>query len=293
LPNFLLQAKKKAEMEKLEMDTLKSMTETPLFNSTPSSLAATVASITTGQPTVVTPAADPQVKGQGRKQRIAPANKCDKLKAGTIHRPTQRKSSTKPGKEKNSPRKLKKLDLSGAAHGAAGVGDIVLQARTSRCNSVCSTSDGISTVNGSSDVSDVSNSSFTRTSKLSDEDDMDIDIDIENDDEENPILLSRSASPSSVYLQLLKAAHIGTGQLEQDGGTGQLSETKSDTSLDTSAQPNVTCQDFLSNPDNDSTSSQDGLKSGDDDSHLDTVLRTDDMDREEEEHHVQTDTIGN
>lgn len=283
-------------MEKFEMDTLKSMTETPLFNSSPSSLAATVASITTGQPTVLTPAADPQHRRQGRKQKIATANKSDMPKAGTIHRPTQRKSTTKPSKEKNSQKNLKKLDLIGAAQGAAGLGDIVLQARTSRCNSVCSTSDGISTVNGFSDVSDTSNSSFTRASKLSNEDDIDIDIDIENDDDENPILLSRSASPSSVYQQLLKSAHIGTGHLEKDGGTCQLSETKSDTSLDIAAKPDVTCntKDFLlSNHDNDSTSSHDGIRSGDDDSHLDTVLRTDDMDREEEEQLVQTDSIGN
>ncbi|CAL1547081.1 unnamed protein product, partial [Lymnaea stagnalis] len=309
----------------MEIETLKSMTETPLLNASPSSLADTVVSVTTGQPTIATtsncklssaPRSPNEVlaKPRPRASKInKPGTPPKKQAAAPPNKQQSKASPTKPQRGKGARNKPKKSmingDVGSLVRDIFKNGDSVTvisnksRKKESRSNSLCSTSDGI---NGSGDIS---NSSFPRETKLSDDDDeedVEVDIDIENDDDENPVLQSRSASPSSVYHQLLKSAHIDietksntehlvTAQETVKENATEWEETQNlnagSTDLDMNADPMCAAEVVVKTEEEDSnsdTASMYKLESMSDDSSKD---RPDD--EEEEEHHVKTETIVN
>lgn len=224
------------------METLKSMTDTPLFTLRPSSLAATVASVTTGQPTISVAASqasklnstitEPAGRMSGPLAKACvntaktrrSASESGKTELSAKREIANTKGLKRTAKSKRFTRRSKKSSPSvpngviayadvSETKGANEEADLItfvankFRNKSSRPESICSTSDGQSVITGSSDVS---NSSSARELKVSDveDEDIDVDVDIENDDDENPVLQSRSASPSSVYQQLLKSAYI-------------------------------------------------------------------------------------
>lgn len=249
---FSSQVKKKAEMEKSQLETLKSMTEPPLFTTTPLSLAATVASVTTGQPTinvatssvgkinssnssnsscslnngslnttnVVTNVRSSATKA---KRPVSQLKKIVSSVTGTHHIPET--NAHKQTRNRKHAREHKKLHSS-AHNGVIAYADVSetiggsqeaelitfvankFRHKGPRADCLSSVSDTQSAVNGSTDGSSSSSSRELKASDAEDED-VEVDIDIENDDSENAVLLSRSASPSSVYQQLLRSAEIG------------------------------------------------------------------------------------
>ena len=224
------------------------MSETPLFTpaQTPTSIEETLASVTTGQPTIpvastsgtdsktlltsspavsehnvslsLVPVA--KVLGRSKKpQKIrtlppkVPVKKSGKGKSLSKRTSRNNKTNGKSPKEGSAHTVIAYSDVSETVAGANQEADLITVG-TSR---VRSSQGAVNNVNkpGEQSVSEEANrkeSNKERGDHSSDEDDIDIEIDIENDDEENSVLQSRSTSPSSVYKLLLKSADIDTSQ---------------------------------------------------------------------------------
>ncbi|BFY99501.1 hypothetical protein BsWGS_02541 [Bradybaena similaris] len=234
--------KKKAEMEKSQLETLRSMTEPPLFATTPLSLAATVASVTTGQPTINVATSSvgkinsscgssnttivvTNVRSSATKTKrpVSQLKKIVSSVSGSRHIPET--NAHKQMRNRKHTREHKKLHSS-AHNGVVAYADVSetiggsqeaelitfvankFRHKGPRADSLSSVSDTQSALNGSTDGGSSSSSRELKASDAEDED-VEVDIDIENDDSENAVLLSRSASPSSVYQQLLRSAEIG------------------------------------------------------------------------------------
>ncbi|XP_055886147.1 histone H2A deubiquitinase MYSM1-like [Biomphalaria glabrata] len=290
-------AKKKAEVEKLELETFKSMTESPLYVN--SSLAATVASVTTGQPTITTNS-KPKLSSSGAVHLGSPSKQCFKpnkqAKKVTVSVKKVKNKGAKGNKSKKNSSKNEQLCTLENLEAIKTCDSVtIISSRSHKkgsvCSSICSTSDGLSGLNGNSDIS---NSSFTKESKLSEEEDDELDVDIENDDDENPILQSRSASPSSVYEQLLKSAYI------VKENSGKETNTKSVTPKKPSSHQGEECADkvclgdtkdpdLVAKTEEESSSNEtfNKLDSLSDDSSKDKTYE------EEVEHCVKTETIVN
>ncbi|CAG5133772.1 unnamed protein product [Candidula unifasciata] len=243
--------KKKTEIEKSQLEALKSMTETPLFTTTPLSLAATVASVTTGQPTIsVATSSVSEISNNISDCSLNTTNTVSDVRSSTLKakRPvtplkknlssvagTSQTAEVKPHKQTAGSRKHIKVQkkLHSSTHnGVVAYADVSemgggnqetelitfaaskFRHKGIRPDNWSCISDCGSAVNGSSVGSSSSSSTEPKTSSGEDED-VEVDIDIEDDDSENAVLLSRSASPSSVYQQLLKSADIEQEQLSK------------------------------------------------------------------------------
>ena len=107
-----------------------------------------------------------------------------------VHTVAQSVSSTQPQIASNAAASLQVVTLSGG-----GIGQLSpsLESRLQQSTGVIENLDGFCA------VADI----------VEEDEDEEGEIDIENEDEENPILKSRSASPNSVYEQLIRAANLG------------------------------------------------------------------------------------
>ncbi|GFR82583.1 histone H2A deubiquitinase MYSM1-like [Elysia marginata] len=237
-------AKKKAEIERNELETLKCMTETPLFTPTQTpSLQTTIASVTTGQPTIPVASSSGTSSKTVLENPSAVSKKQTSSPSKTVSGSKTPKKSNKPlksnilspkvpikraGKGKKLPKRSSKdlcngkpshdetthtviaySDVSETAAGANQEADLITVGNSrARSNQVIMNNPS-KAYESSLDKSTVKNESGKeKISHGSDEDDIDVEIDIENDDEENLVLQSRSTSPSSVYQLLLKSADI-------------------------------------------------------------------------------------
>ena len=239
----MCQAKKKAEIERTELETLKCITETPLF--TPAqipSIEATLASVTTGQPTVPIASSSGESKTSLATSSIvsthqtssSPNDVSTSKLPGRSKRPQKNKTLQtkvpvkKAGKGKrHSKRSLKKKcngnpSEDGAAHTVIAYSDVsetvagasqeadLITVGSSRARISQGPVGNMSKVDscGLQNGTEKNEGNNEKGNQSSDEDDIDIEIDIENDDEENSVLQSRSTSPSSVYKLLLRSADI-------------------------------------------------------------------------------------
>ncbi|GFO48137.1 histone h2a deubiquitinase mysm1-like [Plakobranchus ocellatus] len=266
-------AKKKAEIERTELETLKCMSETPLYtpSQTPSSLAATVASVTTGQPTIPVAStsvsksrtqtssstltsktsAVPSTTASSSAIKFSHKYKTSKKKKDSLSKLPDKKTSKgkrpskKSLKDKSATHRtadsshhtiIAYSDVSETAAGASQEADLITVS-TNRARNIQGTTANVTKSNSMSKTQSFKIDDMKET-QSSDEDEIDVEVDIENDDEENLVLQSRSTSPSSVYKHLLKSADIDIlekGSLNADlirTAASSLAEMQPDEGID-------------------------------------------------------------